>query len=279
MDLEISYRSSFFPKPLLLVLAALLVVILISHNRLQTTRAESLSSDDPRLLAALTHLSEISSVSHILSRGKVERTWLKREGTHYSVFIGVTSPEQFKWLLSVRFDLQGRVVSDSVEPWTQQMVPEFLLGLLYTLVLAVIVLFKIMPYVAGIKCPDCIGPLFLPTLTRAHDQTVYGGGFDRQGHSLPPIIRRSFVCPGCGYKKITHRIPEGYRGTVLDTRFLDTRAWSSHGLPVPLLERVEQLLEDYEKRDAEQLRFPTYDDWKRYFDGLRAEDREEHSAP
>jgi hypothetical protein len=123
--------------------------------------------------------------------------------------------------------------------------------------------------VFGLKCPDCTNRFFLPTLTHAHDRTVYAGGMDDAGFGLAPVVEKAYVCPNCGYRKITYCVPGDWRAWLFDRRTLLPR------LSPNLFDAYDRLLDKWERERRAYARFHTYEEWKQYFDGLKATEREE----
>jgi hypothetical protein len=100
---------------------------------------------------------------------------------------------------------------------------------------------------------------------------MYHGGYDAQGDDLPAIVKREFVCPSCGYRRVTYRVPEWSRPRV--------PLWATRLAPLRLnpamAEKFETIAEMWEKRHREKARFENYDEWKAYFAALKESEHEE----
>lgn len=185
-----------------------------------------------------------------------------------------------KWVLSVTFDREGHVVDDTLRPWTMALLPGFLSFAGLALLLVWLWIQFGVPIVFGIHCPECTRNPLRPVLMHPADVEVYHGGFDSKGISLAPIIERTYTCPQCGFLRIRYLIPSHYRDsskwfparTGIFARDVDPRS--------PMLNEREQRWYDQviqqHERTIEGKNFETYEQWKEYFLGLKARERDEN---
>ena len=266
-------RQKRWPRPLFLV--ALLVLVALSAGLVlrppSFERGDVLNLDDPRVHAVLEYLRKDSSTDGLITRSKMLGTWLVTAKDGYRVEVGLQDDGEYSWLLRVSFDGRGMPIAGSCDPWTGRSLPMFFGRMALTLAILLPLAGIIIPYTFGLKCPDCTNRAFLPTLTHAKDKIMYNGGFDAEGEDLPAIVKREFICPSCGYRKITYRVPE----------------WSHPRMPIwairlapmrvnpKMAERLEAITDAWEQRLKKNARFKNYDQWKAYFEELKQSEHEE----
>jgi len=256
---------------LMVAVIAVLVLGAISVARYYSTPArQELSQDDPRVAAVLENLRLDSTTGWLISRSVVRGVWMVSDGTGYRVEIGLQD-KGYWWMLSVTFDKDGRPVARSAESWTSRSLPEFFGRVALTLLILLPLAGKIIPYTFGVKCPDCTSNAFLPTLTRAKDTVVYNGGYDATGDDLAAIVKREYICPACGYRKITYRIPEWYRPTGP----LTVLRHSVMRVNPAMAETLDNLMDTWEEYVKRKARFKNYEEWRAYFEELKQSEREE----
>lgn len=242
---------------------------------------DRLDLSDPKVAAALQYLEDRPSDAVLADSGTPLQAWLSGAGSGgsgYTVNVAVRLYGN-PWLVSVQFDSAGSVQDANVRMWGGTLFPDYLRNIsIIFFILWPLVAF-IMPNLFGVKCPDCPQSFFNPPVTRVEETTVYGGGFDKDGYDLSEIVRRDYVCPRCGYRKITFYIPGRHSGGLWAAPL---KRWIGIG---PLLNPKEYawydgLLNKYftEHEGGRGLRFPTYDDWKTFYDELKASEREERPA-
>ncbi|MDP2856504.1 MAG: hypothetical protein Q8P50_00815 [Bacillota bacterium] len=267
-----SQRQTRRPRALFLVallaLVALSASLLIQPPSLQ--RREDLDPDDPRARAALEHLWKDSSTDSLISRSKMLGAWLYQAGDGYRVEVGLEDDREYSWLLCVSFDGRSMPIAGSCDPWTARSLPRFFGRVALTLAVLLPLCGIIIPYTFGVKCPDCTNRAFLPTLTRAADTIMYHGGFDAEGFDLPPVVKREFICPACGYRRITYRVGAWYGAPGPLRAILGAATRLS-----PLAEKLDITMDSWKRTLREKARFKNYGEWKAYFEELKQSEHEE----
>jgi len=241
----------------------------------------NLDVNDPRVLAAVEHLSGKSSSSDLLAQGKVVKAWLSTVPQGYCVNIGVESGSgRFsRWHMLVTFDSAGEVTGASMKLWTASLLPSLIGALAVGLMLFWLGLRFIVPVTTGVKCPDCTANPLLPVLAHPTEAMVYEGGFDEQGISLPPIVEITYTCPRCEYQKVVYRIPDWYRGA--HNRFPSGHTLLRQGYDIlsPVLTRkehdwYEKMISQYQRTWEKMPKFRTYDEWKEFYEEVKSCERE-----
>ncbi|MGI6631891.1 MAG: hypothetical protein ACOX5M_02480 [Bacillota bacterium] len=238
---------------------------------------ERLQIADPRVVATLDYLSRQSASKDILSDGTVIQAWASGADGGYDVNIALDAKGTL-WLAWVRFDAGDSPVSSGFRLWSGMLFPNLLRNLSIVFFALWILAEFVAPHIIGVKCPDCPPNLVFPPLTEAHEVTVYPGGFTSDGNDLREIVRRDYICPRCGYRKITYYLVMPHSGHF-KTGLL--RRWTGVGqlLNPKELDWYDRVLNKNlaDREAAMGLRFPTYDEWKRFYDELKASEREERN--
>lgn len=240
---------------------------------------EPLDLSDSRVIAASQHLEQtIDSTSEAGGRSLLS-AWLTEDADGYRVNLGYKTQTGY-WLTTVQFDKSGAFVSKQAKMWTGMLAPIFLRRLSYIFAALWPVVAFIWPHFFAVKCPDCPSSFFSPALTEVQESYVYSGGFDKDGHDLSPIVRRDYVCPKCGYRRITYRVDPRHSGWSGKTRPIRLSMASGLYLNPKELDWYEKVVGQYlaAHEGGKALRFPTYDDWKAFYDEIKATEREERSG-
>lgn len=261
----------------LLIIALLLGVLSVFLTK-DGLAQKALPPDDPRVRASIEYLLQRNLAPRVLAGGKLEDAWLSRASGGYKVNLGFLAPDGRRWLFGVVFDANDDPVDANVGLWTSRLLPTVLALTAILTVSTWLVITLVLPQVFGVKCPDCRGILGLRVVTKHQDKLVYAGGFDKNGDSLPPILERTYICPRCGYQKITYAIAEGHReGNVkwVAGHSVLHRASSVAPLYNPKeMDWYEKMQAKWEQSPERIQQFETYDEWKEYFQRLKDSERE-----
>lgn len=221
---------------------------------------------DDRVRAAVDVASRDPSARYVVRSGTPIAAWISKGTNQYTVRAAI-SFEGNPWLITVTFDSSANPRSFTIKMWSAYTLSTFFRVFSYTLALIWLAQAFVFPHFS-VKCPDCSTNPLLPVATEKHDTTVFPGGIDDDGFTLPPIVERTWVCPRCGYRKITYVVPEDYRpGRVLPTvgARLNPRE----------TEKMELLFERWRETYKKTARFHSYEEWKQFFDNLKSAEREE----
>jgi len=240
---------------------------------------EPLDLSDSRVIAATQHMKQPISATSATDGRSLLNAWLTEDGGGYKVNLGYKSSTGY-WLTTVQFDQGGGFVREQTKLWTGALAPIYLRRLSYIFAALWPIAAFVWPQFFAVKCPDCPSSFFSPAVTEVQESYVYGGGFDKDGHDLSPIVRRDYVCPKCGYRKITYRVDPRHSGGSGRTRPLKQSMAVGLNLNPKELDWYEKVVAQYLKahEGGKGLRFPTYDEWKAFFDELKANEREERSG-
>lgn len=240
--------------------------------------SERLQLSDARVAAALQYLSTQSASADLVRSGTFLQAWVSGADKGYRVNVALEmngSP----WLAWVLFDGGGSAASGDVRMWSGMLFPNYLRNISVVFFVLWALAAFVVPHVFGVKCPDCRKSFISPPLTEVQESTVYGGGFDKDGFDLQEIVRRDYVCPRCGYRKITFYIPGAHTGTLGASPL---KRWTGVGMALNIKETewYDRILSKYlsDHEGGRGLRFATYDDWKAFYDELKASEREERPA-
>ncbi len=132
-----------------------------------------------------------------------------------------------------------------------------------------VVVTGIYPVFFARKCPDCSNSFWHPSVLEKSESTVYGGGFDTEGAGLPPIIKRTYCCPKCGYQRWLHKVPE----VIWGLPYIPKR----HGAPLMNPTEIEKVDRIYDKAREDIVKntpYKTYEEWKYYLESLKSTDGE-----
>ncbi|MGE5578936.1 MAG: hypothetical protein ACM3WU_02730 [Bacillota bacterium] len=240
---------------------------------------EPLDLSDSRVTAASQHLKQPISATSEAGGRTLLNAWLTEANGGYKVNLGYKSPTGY-WLTTVQFDEGGSFVKEQTKLWSGKALPAYLRRLSYIFAALWPIVAFVWPHFFAVKCPDCRSSFFSPILAEVQEATVYGGGFDKDGHDLSPIVRRDYVCPKCGYRKITYHVDPRHSGGSGKTRPIKQSMAAGLDLNPKELDWYEKVVGKYltDHEGGKGLRFPTYDDWKAFFDELKATEREERSG-
>lgn len=237
--------------------------------------AERLDLTDPRVAVALQYTGTQSSNADLVRSGTRLEAWLSRTDAGYKVNVAIDM-NGHPWLASVQFTASGSAVSGEVRMWGGMLFPNYLRNISIVFFVLWVLAAFVAPHVFGVKCPDCPPSLIAPPLTQVEESTVYGGGFDQAGDDLQEIVRRDYVCPRCGYRKITFYVPGQHTGGLWAAPL---KRWTGAGLALnpKEYEWYDRILNKWvsDHETGRGLRFRTYDDWKAFYDELKASEREE----
>lgn len=121
----------------------------------------------------------------------------------------------------------------------------------------------VMPLYSWRRCPYCPGGTLSPVYLKVVESTVYPGGMDDSGYPLPPIVRRDYVCPGCGYRRVTYRHLRSSARPVYGP-------YASIRVPTHPKD-----LGNWWDTNRERAKFHTYQEWLAYYNELKDTEREE----
>jgi hypothetical protein len=228
---------------------------------------------------ALAYLEKDSSGVTLVRSGQLQKAWLAPARGGYKVNVGVYLDEN-PWLASVSFDDGGVPTEASVRLWSGVLFSTYLRNIAFAFFILWVLAAFVAPHVFGVKCPDCPHSLISPALTQVQEFTVYPGGVDASGYELAPIIRRDYVCPRCGYRKVTYFAESQHSG-----------GFSAAGIPglgrpsraVLMLNPKElawydKVMEKWFDDHGKKARFRTHEDWRAFYDEMKASEREERGG-
>jgi hypothetical protein len=227
-----------------------------------------LALDDPRVKACFDYIILFSSQG-ALAQGTVERAWLSSDSRGYRVNL-VIELNGYPWLATVTFSDDGFPLDLSVK--LSGGFPVFLQRFGLAMLALWLIAGQILPRLFLPKCPDCQGSLWRPAYLETVEGYVYPGGFDDGGDSLPPILRIDHVCPDCGYRRVTYRAAPEYRvGKVFRS------VMTSRPISINNEEFAQSVLDKWWETNPKEARFHTQDEWKAFYEELRASEHEERS--
>lgn len=267
------------PRKMGVLLFAILLLLASFAARWYSTGGVSgrLDVSDARVVAALHYLSTKSASADLARSGTLLRAWVSGEEAGYQVYVALDSNDS-PWLTWVSFDGNDVPVSSGFRMWTGMLFPYHLRNLSIVFFILWILAAFVAPHVFGVKCPDCPQNFIAPPLTEVQEFKVYGGGFDKDGFDLQEIVRRDYVCPCCGYRKITYYVPGSHSGGG-GFRISPLKRWTGIGmvLNVKEIERYDRVLNKHlsDLESGSGHRFRTHEDWKTFYDELKASEREE----
>lgn len=234
--------------------------------------AAALGVNDLRVKAALAAVAAGAVHRRVANEGEVERAWLRGDDRGYTVNLTVTLDDN-PWHVTVVFSPEGVPIESAVSLSGAVLAPMYMERLGYCAVSLWLVVVFLVPRVFGRKCPDCLSSFWKPALLDTVETTVYPGGFDDDGYSVDPIARRDFVCPRCGYRRVTYFVPlDRNPGKAF-------RAPVGHGRPTVKQEQVlQRILDDWWEDNPKRTKFHTYDEWRTFYDELKASEREERTG-
>lgn len=240
---------------------------------------QRLPVEDPRVSAAWQYVISSRAAPRAVERCQLQKAWLVPKGHGYLVNIGVKESSKYSYRYSVVFDENSTPVSVDADFWAGSMFPRYL-RLMSASVLAIWFARSFIAPHFAVKCPDCPPSLVNPPVAVLKETVVYPGGFDAEGYSLAPIVRKDYVCPRCRYIKTTYVVPGEYRpARAWKTAFYASgarfeRIVSPQGY-VGELDWYQKVLDNWHARNPKITRFKTYDEWKAYWDELKASEHEE----
>ncbi len=228
---------------------------------------------------ALTYLENDSSSVTLVRTGQRQKAWLSPASGGYKVNVGILLDGN-PWLASVSFDEGGMPTKGSVRLWGGTLFPDYLRNISCAFFVLWAFAAFVAPHIFGVKCPDCPQSFISPALTEVQEVTVYAGGFDTAGNELSPIIRRDYVCPRCGYRKVTYFAEGQHSGGFWVDRIPGLARPSRAVLMLNPKELdwydrvIEKWFDDHEKK----ARFRSHQDWRAFYDELKASEREERRS-
>lgn len=228
-----------------------------------------LSLDDERVKASLAAVAEGTLHKRVALEGEPESAWLGRDDRGYMVNLTVIL-DNSPWHVAAVFSPKGTPIESSVHLSGGVLIPLYVGRLGYCLGALWLVVVFAWPRLFGRKCPDCPGSFWKPAVLDTVETTVYPGGWDDDGHSLDPIARRDFVCENCGYRRITYFVPlDRNPGMVFRTPI-------KGGNPTAKQEEVlQKILDDWWDANPKQTKFHNQEEWRVFYDELKASEREE----
>ena len=131
-----------------------------------------------------------------------------------------------------------------------------------------VVVTGIYPVFLAKKCPDCSHRFWHPSVLEKSESTVFGGGFDAEGAGLPPIIKRTYSCPKCGYQRWLHRVPEVIWGLPYIPKVTAVMMNPTE------MEKVDRIYDKAREDIVKNTPYKTYEEWKRYLGRLKSTDGE-----
>ena len=259
--------------PLLKKTGLLLIILLFLLSYGLRWNATSRGKDtveftDYRVRSALDFAARDSSAKYVVKEGTPVKAWVSGSSDGYTVNAAF-SLNDYAWLVMVKFDPAGNPVSCSTESWSAFTVSRYLCTLSFAMAGLWLAVTFIFPHFA-VKCPDCTTNPLLPVVTEQHDTTIFAGGVDDEGFTLPPVVERAWICPRCGYTKVKYVVPEYYRPGL-------ARSLADTGLPrlhPRELDRLERAFDKWTKDRKEMARFHSFEEWKAFFDDLKTREGE-----
>lgn len=229
----------------------------------------SLSLDDRRIAALLETVSVGRDHPRVALEGTPENAWLSSDSRGYKLNV-VAELDGYPWHVQAVFSENDVLVDYSVQLAIGILLPQYLARLGLLLVALWLVVAFLWPRLFGRKCPDCPGDFIRPAVLYPVETTVYPGGWDDEGYSLSPIVRRDYVCDRCGYRQVTYHVPPlRSPGKVFRTPFPDCHTTISQD------QVLQRILDDWWATNKERARFHTYDEWLAYYNELKASEHEE----
>lgn len=249
----------------------ILALVLVSLSYLLQWQSEGGSAtrlplDDRRVKFSLDYLATYPKDRTVAMDGELQRAWLNEDNRGYTVSLIVTL-NGYPWHASVVFSPDGVPAESAVHLFGG--LPLYVRRVGIALAVLWLVAGVLGPRIFGRKCPACSTNLWKPAYLEIEETSVYPGGFDDAGDSLPPIVRRDFVCNRCGYRRVTFAIPFSRAGRVWHVPFLVTRASPSQ------VRTVEKAYEAWWESNPKKTRFHTQDEWRAFYDELKASEHEE----
>ena len=236
--------------------------------------ATPLELTDSRVEAATQFLTP-----NVSSYRTLMKAWTRETPSGFEVSVGYRTGTGL-WLTTAEFDSAGVAISDQTKTWTGMLLPGYLRTLSYIFFFLWPITAFVAPHFFAVKCPDCPGNFFNPALTEVEESTVYGGGYDQDGHDLSAIARRDYVCSRCGYRKITFYSDPPHSGGFGRARPITHSLSAGMNLNPKEMDWYEKVVGKYlsDHKGGKDLRFPTYEDWKAFLDELKASEREERRS-
>jgi len=256
-----------------LVLAVILIAFSFGLRRYTTGGSGQLMGrSDSLVQAALEFAVGDSRAGSVASQGtfmSARQSRAEVQGEAFRIHIGLEY-RGYPWLLTVIFDAQGEPARCALEGWTGITFSNYLRIVGIVLAVAWFAQAFVSP-LFGVRCPDCTTNPLLPVVTEIRDEVVFGGGRDVEGYALAPIVERSYVCPECGYRKVTYIVPH----TRKSASARDTIDLSPAGVDLWKRFPMERMLDRQREEIAGRLTFRTFDEWQDYYNRLKMEEREE----
>lgn len=226
-----------------------------------------LTLDDPKVQAAKTALMDDIYDRDLVRDGTIEKAWLGGGANGYSVHL-ITRLRGYPWHVIVVFSSDGAPLEHSSR--LADGLSHFLQNAGIALIAFWFVAAQLLPRVFWPKCPDCPATLMKPLYLETTESSVYTGGFDDDNVALPPIMRRDQVCPQCGYHRVTYFVPSHTRAGAIMRPFILIGP-----LPRHQGEKVMRMLDEWFLNNPKRTRFHNIQEWRAYYDELKASEREE----
>ena len=240
--------------------------------------APQLSLASPDVRAALAYFGDDSWSSGIVQSAELKKAWLSVSVSGHKVNVGMVVGGR-PYLGSVSFDAGGTPIGGSLKWWAGALMPEYLRPIAYGFFVLWALAAFVAPHVFGVKCPDCPQSFISPVLTEVQEKTMYPGGVDASGFELPGIIRRDFVCPRCGYRKVTYAtLPMHSGGLRMNMPGFGRPSRATLLLNPKELDWYERVMEKWYDEHAKTTRFKTLEDWDNFYNELKATEREDHGT-
>ena len=229
--------------------------------------ATQLALDDERVNASLDYLAADDWNRTIATDGEVQRTWVSADSRGHKVSL-IVALNGYPWRASVLFSQDGMPLETAVQ--LSGGLPLYTRRVGVALAAFWLVAGVLGPRIFGRKCPFCPGSFLRPVYLKTEEMLVYPGGFDDNSDSLSPIVRRDFVCQQCGYRRVTYCIPTTSRpGKVFRFPLI-----VAHATPKQT-ETYQKMLDQWFVDNPRTTRFHTQDEWRTFYDELKASEHEQ----
>jgi len=225
---------------------------------------------DPRVKSALEFVAENDGGKYVITQETFLKAWLSPVDEGYQVNIGYSYYGHL-WLTKVQFDAMGQPIGCTTHEWTGVTFANFLRILSVVLMGLWFAWIFVLPQF-GVKCPECTTNPLLPVLMEKQETTIFPGGLDAQGRTLPPIIERSWICPRCGFAKVCYVIPESYRAEMV--RSLADVSPSSIFMSPKEFDKIERLFEKWQEGRKKTVYFESIAEWKAFYNELKRREGE-----
>lgn len=228
---------------------------------------KSIALDDQRVTATLEVVAAAPRSRITPEIGNVKRAWLSNDDRGYRVNL-IIDGYGWPWYASTVFSSTAAPIEHNLVPLGG--VPRGFRGIGVTLLSLWLVFGHLVPLICRERCPYCPGAVRRPVYIDIEEISVYPGGTDDDGYPLPPIVRRDYVCPQCGYRRVTYRCLSPSPTPAYGP-------FASSAPPFGRSIRPLALSDDWLMTMKKQAAFHTFEEWKAYYNELKALEREERS--